>query len=460
MVFYFGLKPAVDPDYGWHIANGGHVLDGATLGGTDIYSWTASGLWVAHEWLAELGMFAVHKTFGLTGNSIFAAVIVTVTYATVARRLIRLEAGWRTTLIALPICFVGGMRSIAVRPLVLELLYLSFALYALDLYQRGAVKPRALVAGACVFALIWANTHGSFPLLVAVLVLASVELKLDGDARWKWTSIAALVSAISFLANPWTTALYGFAFQSLRSSPTLAYIEEWQRPDPFSAQGLPLLIQLILVFIGIFATWRKRASWRGVIVALAFVYLALTSGRHVVLLGIAGAPMIAKGISFVLPFRRDADADADWRKGAINIAAAFLVAIAVVAAGWRVVSPEAQNTAEAKHYPADLLPVISGQLRPSDHLFNEYRWGGYLIRRNVLPVFIDGRSELYGDALLNRYASVVHLEHGWQDTLSRLGVNVILMPSQSRLATALPTEDWSIVATDSVATLFRRQQAK
>ena len=48
-LFFFSLRPATDPDYGWHIANGHHVFDGVTLSGVDPYSWTAQNLWIAHE---------------------------------------------------------------------------------------------------------------------------------------------------------------------------------------------------------------------------------------------------------------------------------------------------------------------------------------------------------------------------------------------------------------------------
>ena len=43
MVFAYLTVPAVDSDYGWHVANGRHLLDGQLFAGVDTYSWTAAG---------------------------------------------------------------------------------------------------------------------------------------------------------------------------------------------------------------------------------------------------------------------------------------------------------------------------------------------------------------------------------------------------------------------------------
>ena len=95
-------------------------------------------------------------------------------------------------------------------------------------------------------------------------------------------------------------------------------------------------------------------------------------------------------------------------------------------------------------------------MTPSRRLLNEYGWGGFLIERNVLPVFIDGRSEVYGDAQLERYASIIHLQPGWQQTLDSLGVDVVLMPRSSPLSLALQKNGWKTLGDDSVGILLEK----
>lgn len=469
IVFFFSLRPAVDPDYGWHIANGHHVRDGLTLGGRDIYSWTASGLWVAHEWMTEWGMSAIHDAFGPAGNSIVAAMIGVVIYALVARLLLKSGIGWAATLIALPICFFGAVRSIAVRPMMLELLYLAALITWINSFVRREVTRGVFLSVVAFGGVIWANTHGSFPLLVVVLGISAVELMFWKDSRWRDLVIAAAIAPLSFALNPWGLDLYQFAVQSIQSDPTLAYIQEWQRPRLLDAQSIPLMLQLILAAIGVAVTImskdRPDSSNEGVVRAPAFAVLALRSGRHVALLGIAGAGEIGRGVSALISRHRDSvqtkhdeDAQASISKSLINAVAAVAVALAIAIAGWKQVSPSAQDRAVARRYPTGLMNVLESEYTTRDRLLNEYQWGGYLIGRGKVRVFIDGRSELYGDKQLERYASIVHLTPNWNHIVDSLGITLALMPTKAPLSAALARARWQTVASDSVGILFRRPE--
>ena len=139
VILFFCLRPASDPDYGWHVTNGRHVFDGRIFSGQDIYSWTATGIWVAHEWLAEAVMHLIHVSLGQTGNSILFGTFGVASYAALARTL-RRRFDWRIVLIILPISFLGSMRSIGVRPIMLELLYVSLLLGLIEAYAAGSVS--------------------------------------------------------------------------------------------------------------------------------------------------------------------------------------------------------------------------------------------------------------------------------------------------------------------------------
>ncbi|HMA20597.1 MAG TPA: hypothetical protein VKO87_07320 [Gemmatimonadaceae bacterium] len=480
LVFFFSLRPATDPDYGWHIANGRHVLDGSTLSGRDLYSWTADGLWVAHEWLAELVMSLVHAAAGPTGNSILAAAIVTIAYALVAMALIERKMDWASILVTLPICFAGALRAVSVRPLVLEIVFFSSFIFLTELFlhnRLGRWQFRAITVGGAV---LWANTHGSFPLMTAVAGITAVELFLAADQRWRTMIEAAVLSMAAFIVNPWTLRIYGFAVQSLTSGTTLANVEEWKRPVLSEWIAAPLLLQLGIAALGLAISLRIAVSSRGTgfserrsmtfvgtLRGLTFAFLALQSGRHVVLLGIAAAPLIARGVSAVLRGSRrssleptsDArfDSAAGSGKEVVNALALASIIVCILVVGWGVISPAAQATAMDRKYPTALLRTLESISTPEDRLFNEYRWGGYLIANSRIPVFIDGRSELYGDAQLDRYASIIRLKPGWEQRLDSLGVTRVLMPVSAPLSIELSRRGWKTAARDSVGWLLTRK---
>ena len=472
VILFFCARPASDPDYGWHIANGRHVFDGVTFSGRDIYSWTATSVWIAHEWLTEAVMYLVHLTTGPAGNSILFAMFGVVSYCVLALQL-RRRAGWTIAVIILPISFLGSMRSIGVRPIMLELLFLSLLLGVIDAHALGSLSRRKLLVIAFGGGVLWANTHGSFLLMPGVLGISAAEMWLARDRRWSDLMLASAISLVSSLANPWGWGLFGFATQSITSETTLARIQEWQAPLLGEALAIPLLIQLALAGIGICGLLftmhgeKKREGkyppTLGMLRAIVFAFLALKSGRHVILFGVAAAPMMAAGLSLMLkrfsPAGRQhrTPVAADDRRTLINLAAAMVTAAGLMRASWKEISPAAQHASLVARFPLAVAAQLSATMTSSDRLLNEYGWGGFLIERNVMPVFIDGRSEVYGDAQLERYALIIHLESGWRETLDRLGVNLVLMPRNAPLTAALGKSGWSVVAHDSVGALLQKR---
>src|SRR5207302_2945327 len=69
-------------------------------------------------------------------------------------------------------------------------------------------------------------------------------------------------------------------------------------------------------------------------------------------------------------------------------------------------------------------------------IFAKDQWGGYLIYRFAgrAKVFVDGRSDFYGQNLLETCAEIVEVKPGWSAALSRHDVGIVLVPPDSALA--------------------------
>jgi len=482
---FLSLRTAVDFDYGWHLANGRHLLDGVLLGGRDVYSWTTAGApWVAHEWLTEAAMAALHDALGPTAVSLAAALVVAVGFGLVAARLRGRGFGRATTLATIGLGFAGTLVSMGVRPQLLELLFLGATLLFVDGWLGGRIGRGGVWALAGAGALLWANTHGSFLLLPGVLGIATVSALLGRGRRWPEMAGATVIAALVPLLNPWGVTLYGFAGQSLTSDITGRLVQEWRPPDPLATSFLPFTLTLILVGIGLVAILRLRSGEPrarlvfDLIVAAAFLALALRSGRHVMLFGVAAAPLLAAGWSTLgaraagllgrrrstaapeRPTRRPIDP-----RGRDIVDAVVFVAVtaALVAGGLLMVGPAAQRRATDATYPTGLLSALDEAVAadPDPHLFNEYTWGGFLIAaRPGVRVFIDGRSEVYGDAQLARYAAIAEGGPDAPPTLDDLAVDLVLVRADSPLARALlEAGGWSELARDAVGVLLARAGA-
>ena len=473
--WYLALRPAVDPDYGWHVENGRRVLDGSAFAGRDPYSWTATGEWIVHEWLVEAGMSAIHDWIGPAGNSILAALLWTFAFLLVAWRLRARGFGWPPVVLTVALGFLCTMMSAGVRPQVLELVFLAASLIVVDMRRKETMSIIRFVGSMAVLMVLWVNTHGSFPLLIAVLGASAAGALLERHPAWRSYGLAVIVTALAAMSNPWGWDIYGFATQSMMSQPTLQSIEEWKAPKLLTGSLLPFDIAAILAMAAALVTTGRLSRKKDgktlsepnagdVLVFLGMLYLALSSGRHVMLFGIGAAPLIAWAIDMSghRLRRRQLDSGGNGRVGdqrvkdAIHIAAATVVVVAIAVAGWRAVSPAAQSRAIASRYPAGIVDELRTLVRSPGRMFNEYSWGGFLIANDVTPVFIDGRSELYGDAQLIRYGRIVRMSPGWSDTVDSLGVNVAVLRRDSPLAAALGGSGWRIAASDSVGVALVR----
>jgi hypothetical protein len=91
-------------------------------------------------------------------------------------------------------------------------------------------------------------------------------------------------------------------------------------------------------------------------------------------------------------------------------------------------------------------------------MFNPFGWGGYLIfHLPEVPVSIDGRTIVHGEARIVRHARTLRAHGGWREDpeLSRAGV--VLLPRDGALASLLELDErFRLVYRDPVAVVFSR----
>jgi hypothetical protein len=121
-----------------------------------------------------------------------------------------------------------------------------------------------------------------------------------------------------------------------------------------------------------------------------------------------------------------------------------------------------QNLREANQFPREAVAFLrtSNPDQPG-RLFAYYNWGGYAIWK-LYPqyrVFVDGRSDLYGDNILKQCDSAVQLHKGWRAALDDWNVQTVLIPPNSALAQALLLDPgWKAPYHDSQASIFARNR--
>jgi hypothetical protein len=96
---------------------------------------------------------------------------------------------------------------------------------------------------------------------------------------------------------------------------------------------------------------------------------------------------------------------------------------------------------------------------PGSRPFNQYSWGGYLgLRRPSELVYIDGRSDIYGDPPIRRYAETVLLLRDPQAVLDADRIDYVLFDVHTPLAQWLDNNaNWRRAYADDLAGVWVRR---
>jgi hypothetical protein len=133
----------------------------------------------------------------------------------------------------------------------------------------------------------------------------------------------------------------------------------------------------------------------------------------------------------------------------------LLVILAVVAASiWLGTKIQNNDTAVAKIYPVEAVDFLEKSGLSNKRGYNSYMWGGYLIWQDV-PVFIDGRADVYGDNFIFSYLDAINLTKRWREPLEEFNVDYVLIDNSNRLSIMLAeAADWQEAYRDEIAVVF------
>jgi len=397
-----------DGDTFWHLAAGQWMLDHGQVVRTDVFSHTAAGRpWVAHEWLAEVLMAAAFRAAGWSGLSFLFGLSTAAAIALVAQRLRRALPPLSLACV-LALAFGCMAPSLLARPHLLSLpLLVAWTLGLLEARDQGRAPP-VWLAGLMV---LWANLHGGYVFGLALIAPFALEALVAAEGRRReavcgWGLFGA-ASVAAALVTPFGFAGLLYPFQILTMT-SLPGIVEW-RPADFSHPG-PLEITLLA---GLFVTLSRgvRVPALRLALLLLLLHMALNHARHQIVLAVVGPLLLAEPLGQALagaapqPGLRAAAADRRWALGAV----AALLALSAVRLALPVIRHDGPQApiAALQHVPAALA---------AQPVFNDYGFGGYLISRGVRP-FIDGRSDMYGDAFTQAYFRAERPDPGTLDAL-------------------------------------------
>ena len=340
--------------------------------------------------------------------------------------------------------------SLLARPHLLALPVLL--LWTIELLTaRGENRaPRLAMA---LLMVVWANLHSSYiiglGLAGAFGLEALVEAKQDRAKvvrDWGLFGLASLAAAL-ITPNGVTGLIYPFQVMGMSSLPGIV---EWRATD-FAALSPFEVALLVTIFV---------CLWRGVrvpvvrlMVLLGLLYLALEHTRHQLILAMVAPLILAQPLAVALGQTQTQTQTlprARWGLPALFAGAAVLIGLRLMIPVARVDAINSPVSAIA-HLPPDLArqPVL-----------NSYGFGGLLIYKGIRP-FIDGRSDMYGDAYTRAYfAAKSASPSDLNQFLNRYNIAWTLFAPNDPIVAVLDQEPgWKRIYSDGYAVIHRRSAA-
>lgn len=449
-----------------HVAIGRWILEHGAIPSADPISQTMRGTpWIAQEWLAQVVLSLSHDAGGWTLVVAVCAFAFAGAIALLTRSLLRwLEPVYALLFAAFAVLMAAGHALARPHMLAMPLLFAWTAELVLARDERRA--PRLLFIPLMTS---WANTHGGFTLGIALAGAFAFEALLEARhdrarlavAVRTWGMFVALAVAAALVTPQGPRGMWLTWQVLVQYTYALDTIGEWQSPNFHAFQ--PLELWLLGSFALAMVQGLKLPPVR-LALLLGFTHLALKHGRYVELLGLVGPLVVAAPLGTQWSERnrgkpQAASIDAFFARLAAPAGAAAVVlyvACCALLAGW---------VAHAKplEFPPEIAPVkaVDAARRAgiaNGPVLNGYEWGGYLAYLGI-PPFIDGRSELYGDAFLKQYRDAVRLadSDGFDKLVERHHIAWTLLPAGTpaiALMDHLP--GWKRVYADETAVVHAR----
>ncbi|MCH7609563.1 MAG: hypothetical protein J4N76_08945 [Chloroflexi bacterium] len=515
-VFAMALRFSIGPDTYWHLRAGDWILTEGSLLKVDPFSLTRFGSeWIYPGWLAQIALIAAYQLLGFPGLNLLTALVVAAAFGFLwstmqGRPLLRA--------FVLLLAATSSAVYWSARPHIFTFLFTAATLWGLAKFWRDGsrviwVLPVltavwANVHGGFVIPILLIGLEllaGVIGLLLPKLRIAisgtGGDRDLDGDGapitgsgnqlaaarvgersrmdpgdairdlaprsaaepdrnagRLKTLAGVGLASAAAIVINPFGLDMFGYPLRTLSIGVLQDFIQEWQSPNFHQIEVQPFLWLLLLVLAATAISPKRPTAIELVHVGL-FAYLGFLAARNIALFALVAAPVLSRHLNAILskwlPPRSSKQELPARLTRPLNGVLLALIAFAAFVKGALPLSSQFNEKTIAENMPARAVDYIRVN-RPEGPLWNSYNWGGYVLWR-LYPEylsFVDGRTDLFDDAILEEYLDVWRGRDGWQEVLDRWRIRTVLVERDAPLVRELLSEGWIEVYADDQASVF------
>lgn len=434
--------PLTDNSFLTHLSTGRIILDEMAVPTGDPYTFTARGVdWTVQSWLPSVVYAGAEQAGGVLGLRL----VVLALYLVGAWLLWRLSRPCESLVLRSALLFATMYVVTDLwgeRPYMVGVIGLGLVWLALDSeIPRWSLVP--------IF-WVWANSHGSYPLGIALVVLVLTGRKLDGREVVSERSVLqwALIGTAAAVIGPLGPKVLLFPLTALTKSDVLTEVVEWQ-PADYQTTGQRLFLALVMLAV---LALVRRPSWALALPTVAFVASAVVAQRNIVMALMVLVPVIARGAPSLGALRSDSRTSL-FPAYALLAAGSFLAA-AVYSVG--------QPFGILSAYPVHALAWVEGEgvgetrTATPDYVGNLL---GALDGREA-RVFVDDRVDMLPESLVRDGITLVRGRPAWARVLDDRRIDLVVWSNAQPLSQLLSSDvRWRTVFSDTEWTVACRRAA-
>ena len=406
-----------DTDFFWHLTYGRWMVEHSAIPTGDIFSWTFAGQpYQLTQWMGEAAMGIAYNLGGLGGTKILSVVLagITIGFAWLgARRYVHNSVAFGLAVLCNLVQIVTPMR-----PQLFSFALLAIAAYLVVSYIETR-RPKYLIAYPALMA-FWVNLHGGF--IVGLLLIGMLAAGLTGEAllakRLKasirelipvWVTVAA--ATVATLLNPYgiNAILTVLMIGGLRSS---SVISEWMPVNLTNELGWFYLLNLV-PFVALMSISEAKPRLTHGMIAGFFLVFGVLANRQVAMCAAVMAPLTAALLSRTPHYARMLPTLEDPSRPII-----YTLILAMLAGSFPAIAAKGNGTWDATlnlQYPIKASDYLE-QHDLSGRVLSDTLEASYLIHRGI-PVFVDGRMDLYRDQFYFEWYLASRATPGWEKVL-------------------------------------------
>lgn len=438
----------MDIDYFWHFKAGEYMVQHSTILTHDVFSWSLFGSsWISHEWLFEVFIYILECLLG-SFHLFFYVFVLTLSlilflYFSQKREYLKnvpFSLLW-TAFFSLIFTGLSG------RPQLISFLFLAVSVWIVFYFFYHPTSKKIYFLP--IISLLWANIHGgssNLPYLLCFLAafcgLFEFSYKKIEAVRLEKRQIityfvVGILCMLMLIINPHGITMLFYPYQNMGDSLMLSTIAEWQPSNlnQLSHYGYFIFSFLVLIIL-IFS--KKKIRFIDAVFYIMFLYLGLKSIRFWFFSYI----VFSLFIFYYIPQRR---VDR-YSCPLILLFSCVLFSIFITNFSYSKVIFD--NTL------ADQVIDILKKEKPK-RLFNYYDYGAYLIYQNI-PVFIDGRADLYSKTIYKDYQDISRLRYQFPTLIFKYQFDYFIIPKKTGLFSYLKENDnYDLIYLDQECALFK-----